>query len=140
MAKYWIAAISQEHTLRGVEGNFIQVCHGKQAPLKRMSKGDFVLIYSSKVTMADKEKYQRFTAVGQVIDDNIYQYQMTKDFNPFRRKVRFLPCLECPIIPLIERLDFIQDKKRWGYPFRYGFFEISEKDYQLIASKMIKHD
>ena len=32
--KYWIATISKEHTLRGVAGGFMQVCHGKQAPLK----------------------------------------------------------------------------------------------------------
>lgn len=140
MAKYWIAAISREHILKGIEGNFIQVCHGKQAPLKRMSKGDFILIYSSRVTMTDKEKYQRFTAIGQIVDDNIYQYQMAEDFNPFRRKIHFIPCGEYPIIPLIDQLDFIQDKQRWGYPFRYGFFEISEKDYQVIASKMIKYD
>ncbi len=36
--KYWIAAISKEHINRGVAENFIQVCHGKQAPLKRMKK------------------------------------------------------------------------------------------------------
>lgn len=137
MAKFWIASISKEHTLRGVQGNFIQVCHGKEAPLKRMSKGDFIIIYSSKIAMTDKEKYQKFTAIGELLDDEIYQYAMSETFCPFRRKVRFFACDETSILPLINELDFIQNKQRWGYPFRYGYFEISEKDYQLIAAKML---
>lgn len=136
MAKYWMASISKEHTLRGIKGSFIQVCHGKEGPLKRMSKGDHVIVYSSKIAMSDKEKYQQFTAIGEIIEEDIYQYRMTEDFTPFRRKVQFMASRDCPVIPLIEQLDFIQNKQKWGYPFRFGLFEISKKDYQLIASKM----
>ena len=49
--KYWVATVSKEHTLRGVAGGFMQVCHGKQAPLKRMKKGDYLIVYSSKITI-----------------------------------------------------------------------------------------
>jgi predicted RNA-binding protein len=140
MPKYWVAAISKEHTQRGVSGNFIQVCHGKQAPLKRMKKGDYLLIYSSKITMAGNEKLQKFTAVGQVIDDEVYQFQMTESFKPFRRNIEFLECEEVSIIPLINDLEFIHNKKSWGYPFRFGFFEIKENDFNLIASKMLKDE
>ena len=34
--KYWIGTVSKEHVLRGVAGDFCQVCHGKAAPLNRM--------------------------------------------------------------------------------------------------------
>lgn len=138
--KYWIATISKEHTQRGVNGNFIQVCHGKQAPLKRMSKGDFLLVYSSKITMEGNEKCQKFTAIGQVMDDDVYQFQMTDTFNPFRKNIEFLSCEETPIIPLINDLEFIPNKKSWGYPFRFGFFEIKENDFNLIASKMLQNE
>lgn len=138
--KYWIAAISKEHTLRGTNGNFIQVCHGKQAPLKRMKKGDYLLVYSSKITMEGNEKCQAFTAVGQVSDDGVYQVEMTENFKPFRRNIQFLKCSENPIIPLINDLEFISDKKYWGYPFRYGFFEIKENDFNLITSKMLLNE
>jgi predicted RNA-binding protein len=137
MTRFWIASISKEHTLRGINGNFIQACHGKKAPLKRMSKGDYIVIYSSKTTMSSGEKYQKFTAIGKVTDDDTYSFQMTESFIPFRRNIRFYECDECSIIPLINELGFIENKKMWGYPFRYGFFEISEKDFSLIASKMI---
>ncbi|HEX8014852.1 MAG TPA: EVE domain-containing protein [Flavobacterium sp.] len=138
--KYWIATISKEHAMRGVAGSFIQVCHGKETPLKRMKQGDYLLIYSSKITMEGNEKYQAFTAVGHVKDDEIYQYQMTESFKPFRRNIEFLNCTESSIIPLINDLEFITDKKFWGYPFRFGFFEIKEKDFNFITSKMLQNE
>lgn len=137
MIRYWIASVSKEHTEHGVEGKFIQVCHGKKAPLQRMKKGDHIIIYSSKIKMEDSEKLQRFTAIGKVMDDEVYSFQMTETFIPFRRNIEFYDCKECSIAPLIDQLDFIENKKFWGYPFRYGHFEISEKDFNLIASKML---
>jgi len=138
--KYWIATISREHTQRAITGNFIQVCHGKQSPLKRMRQGDYLLIYSSKVTMEGNEKCQAFTAVGQVTDNDVYQLQMTDTFKPFRRNIRFLKSKETPITPLINELSFIPNKKSWGYPFRFGFFEIKEHDFSLITSQMLNHE
>jgi predicted RNA-binding protein len=138
--KYWIAAVSKEHTMRGIAGSFMQVCHGKQAPLKRMKKGDYLLVYSSKISMEGNEKCQAFTAVGQVKDDDVYQFQMTENFIPYRRNIDFLNCLESPIIPLINDLEFISNKKSWGYLFRFGFFEIKEHDFNLITSKMLQNE
>lgn len=102
-----------------------------------MKKGDYIIVYSSKIKMNSPEKLQSFTAIGKVMDEEAYSFQMTETFIPFRRNIEFYDCRECPIIPLIDELDFIENKKFWGYPFRYGHFEISEKDFNLIASKMI---
>jgi hypothetical protein len=109
--KYWIAAVSKEHAQRGVNGSFIQVCHGKKTPLKRMKEGDYLLVYSSKNTMEGNEKCQAFTAIGKVVDNEVYQYQMTNDFKPFRRNIEFHECKEAPIAPLINDLEFIPNKK-----------------------------
>lgn len=138
--RYWMAAISKEHTERGVKDSFIQVCHGKQAPLKRMKKGDGLIVYSSKITMLGNEKCQAFTAIGEVADDNVYQFQMSEDFIPFRRNINFYDCDKTAIIPLINDLEFIKNKKSWGYPFRFGFFEINESDYNIISTKMLKNE
>jgi hypothetical protein len=138
--RYWVAAVSKEHTMRGVAGGFMQVCHGKQAPLKRMKKGDYLVVYSSKITMEANEKCQAFTAIGKVKDDDVYQFQMTENFKPFRRNIIFLDCQESSIIPLINDLEFIPNKKAWGYPFRFGFLEINEKDFNLISSKMLQNE
>jgi predicted RNA-binding protein len=126
--------------MRAINGNFIQVCHGKEAPLKRMNVGDYLLVYSSKITMEGNEKCQKFTAVGQVIDDEVYPFQMAENFRPFRRNIKFIECENISIIPLIDELEFIPNKKSWGYPFRFGFLEIKENDFNLIISKMIQDE
>ncbi len=94
------------------------------------------MFYSSKENLGDKKVYQKFTAIAQVKDELIYQTEMFKGFEPFRRKVTFLDCQETEIRPLINDLEFILNKKKWGFPFRYGFLEISKRDFNLITSKM----
>lgn len=135
--KYWLVVVSKEHVLRGVAGGFMQANHGKEAPLKRMHKGDGVVFYSSKMRMEDAGKLQMFTAIGEVADENIYQTRMTETFVPYRRNINFKHCTDVSILPLINELNFIPDKKSWGYPFRYGFIEISERDYTLISKQML---
>jgi len=134
---YWIAVISKDHIAKGVADGFIQVCHGKKSPLKRMKKDDWIIIYSGKKSMNGNEKCQAFTAIGQLTDDTIYSFQLSEEFIPFRRNVKFFPSNEVSIIPLISELDFIQNKKSWGYPFRFGLLKIGEKDFNYITSKML---
>ncbi|MEP7167705.1 MAG: EVE domain-containing protein [Candidatus Woesebacteria bacterium] len=135
--RYWVAVVSKEHAMRGVAGGFMQVCHGKQAPLKRMKQDDWMVVYSPKQTMEGKDKLQAFTAIGQATDEEVYQFEMTPTFIPFRRNMKFYDCKEISILPLIDKLDFIQDKKKWGFKFRFGFFEIGKGDFELIRSSMI---
>lgn len=134
--KYWIAVISKNHVLKGKEWQILQVCHGKKAPLKRIQSGDYIVFYSSKENLKDKKPLQKFTAIAKAMDNHIYQIEQFKGFMPFRRKVAFLSCNEIEIRPLINDLDFIRNKKSWGFPFRYGLLEISKKDFDLISTKM----
>jgi predicted RNA-binding protein len=136
--KYWIVVVSKDHIARGIEGGFMQANHGKEAPLKRMDVGDGVIFYSPKKTYGGNEVLQAFTAIGEVADDKIYQHKMADDFIPYRRNINYFKCQETPIAPLINELDFIENKTSWGYKFRFGFFEIPERDYKLIRSAMIE--
>lgn len=61
---------------------------------------------------------------------------MSPTFHPWRRRVEFIECVEAPIRPLIEKLSFIENKQRWGFPFRRGLFEIEQTDFGLIAGAM----
>ena len=140
MTRYWIIVASKDHILRGVEGGFVQACHGKATPLKRMKKGDYVVYYSSKMIFGESEPCQKFTAIGKVADDEVYPFQMTETFCPYRRNIEFFKSKEVSISELIDLLDFIPNKKSWGYPFRYGFLEIKENDFNLIASKMLENE
>jgi hypothetical protein len=138
--RYWINVVSKDHTMRGVSGGFMQSCHGKEAPLKRMKPNDWVVFYSPKETMEGDVKCQSFTAIGKIADGEVYQYTMSDDFIPFRRNVTFYRCREVPIAPLISRFEFIKNKTSWGSPFRFGFFEIPEVDFNLISQSMLKND
>lgn len=137
--KYWVIVASKDHVKNGISQGIAQTCHGKVAPLKRMRKGDFVIYYSGKQTYGKLDKCQEFTALGKVIDDEIYQVQVKEDFCPSRRNIEFSKSEDTSILPLINDLNFIQNKKSWGYPFRFGFFEIDQHDFDLISSQMLKH-
>ncbi|MVM33511.1 EVE domain-containing protein [Spirosoma sp. HMF4905] len=135
--RYWIVVASKDHVMRGVSGGFMQANHGKEAPLKRMKMNDWVIFYSPKLVLENDEKCQAFTAIGQVSDETIYQVTMADNFVPFRRNVTFYPTKDVSIVPLIGELDFIPNKKSWGYPFRFGFFEIGQADFDLIREQML---
>ena len=63
-----------------------------------MKRGDWILYYSSKIGMNSGEKVQAFTAVGQIVDDRVYQFRMAENFEPFRRDVVFQDAPHpCPI-------------------------------------------
>lgn len=134
--KFWINTVSRDHTRRGVAGGFTQAGHGRSTGLKRLAKGDAIVFYSPRTQLNGGEPLQRFTALGIVTDDEPYQAEMTPDFHPWRRRVDFLLCGEAPIQLLLDDLSFIPDKRRWGYPFRRGLFEIPMDDFERIARAM----
>jgi predicted RNA-binding protein len=61
---------------------------------------------------------------------------MAPDFHPWRRNIEFIKCKEAPIKALINDLNFITDKQKWGSPFRRGMFEITRNDFLKIAQAM----
>jgi hypothetical protein len=129
----WINTVSRDHVERGVRGRFTQATHGKPHMLRKMARGDWIVFYSPKTTYPDGKALQAFTAIGQVADDEPYQ---AAGEEPWRRNVDFLDCAETPIRPLLEHLDFIEDKARWGFKFRAGVFKIDDHDLEVIRSAM----
>lgn len=136
MTRYWIGVASRSHVMFGVKGGFAMLNHGKLAPLKKMKSGDFLIYYSPKIEMGKDEVCQKFVAVGKLKEGEPYQVKMTEDFEPFRRDVEYFEGVEADIKSLIEDLDFIKNKKSWGYAFRFGHLEISKKDFELITKAM----
>jgi hypothetical protein len=132
----WINTVSRSHVERGVAGGFTQANHGKPHMLKRMRRGDWIAFYSPRTDFPDGAALQAFTALGEVTDDEPYQVEMSADFHPWRRDVQFVRVRETPIHPLLGDLDFVEDKSRWGNKFRFGVFEISEHDLEVIRAAM----
>lgn len=136
MTRYWIGVASYEHVRRGVSGGFAQLNHGKAAPLRRMTAGDWLVYYSPREQREGGEPVQAFTAIGQLTGEEIAEVAMSERFTAARRAVHWLPAHPAPIRPLLGELRFIRNPERWGMTFRPGHLEINEADFQRIAAAM----
>ncbi|HKX43635.1 MAG TPA: EVE domain-containing protein [Burkholderiaceae bacterium] len=133
---HWIAVASAEHVALGRALGFMQVGHGKGAPLRRLRRGDRVAYYSPVRVLGTKDEYQSFTAIGTLLDERIYQADMAGGFKPFRRDVGWWPANPAPIRPLLPALAFTRDTPNWGQAFRYGLFRVAAADFARIAQAM----
>lgn len=136
-AQFWIGVACKEHVENGVKLGICQFCHGKSGPAKRLSRGDFVIYYSSKVTMEGNKLYQKFSAIGEVTDNAPYQVDQGNGFKPFRRNISYFDAKHLDIKPLVPLLPFIKNKKSWGHVFRYGFLTIDQRSFEIIAHGML---
>lgn len=136
MTKYWVGVASAEHVKKGFADGIAQVCHGKQGPLKRMQPGDWIVYYSPVDIFGSKQACRKFTAIGQIKAGDPYQFEMSPLFVPWRRDVQFMQAHDAAIEPLINQLQFIENKVHWGFKFRFGLFEINHHDFMLIAKNM----
>ena len=139
--KNWIAVASAEHARRGRDGwqtsqGYMQVCHGKLAPIRRVQPGDRVAYYAPTITMGGKDKCQSFISMGIVQDGNPYVFDMGGGFVPYRRDVAYVPAQEASILPLLDDFEFVESRQRWGYKFRFGLFDVSDHDMKMIAHAM----
>lgn len=136
-SRAWIAVASAEHVARGRREGFMQVCHGKAAPLRRVRPGDRVVYYSPTRSFGGKDPLRAFTALGTVLEGAPYEVQMSDDFRPFRRDVAWDPAAaEAPIAPLLDRLSFTAGRMSWGYALRFGLLAATPQDIDLIAAAM----
>lgn len=133
---FWIGVVSKSHVELGVAGGFIQLNHGKKAPVQRLKAGDGLIMYSPRLSFPDGAPLQAFTAIGTVLTGEVYQVEMSADFKPYRVDVSFMKCRETPIRPLIEQLTFIKSKTHWGAAFRFGYLKIPAHDFALVADSM----
>ena len=130
--RYWINTVSRDHVQRGKDGQFTQANHG----IRRAGRGDYIAFYSPRTEFDGGEPLQAFTGMAVVTDEKAYREPVTPDFHPWRRHVEYLAAADAPIRPLIDDLEFIRNKKSWGFTFRRGFFEINEVDFRKIAQAM----
>ena len=141
MNRHWIAVASAEHVRRGRSEGFMQVCHGKVSPLKRLQPGDGVVYYSpnqrysASHAQRGKDRLQAFTAIGTVRDGAPYKADLGGGFLPFRRDVLWHEAEPTMLALLQDKLSFTREKN-WGYRLRQGLIEISEADMTIIAEAM----
>ena len=142
MSRNWLAVASAEHVEIGRSAGFMQVCHGKASPLRRVQPGDRIVyyspnrLYSPSHALRGKDRLQAFTAIG-TVKGALYQADMGFGFHPFRRDVAWHDAEPAPLALLQEELAFTQENN-WGYRLRQGLVEISDADMTIIAAAMFK--
>ena len=142
MTRNWLAVASAEHVEIGRAGGFMQVCHGKATPLRRVQPGDRVVyyspnrVYTPNHAQRGKDRLQAFTALGTVRDGRVYQADMGFGFQPFRRDVDWHEARVAPLAILKPQLALTQ-VQNWGYRLRRGLLEITSSDMDAIAEAMI---
>ncbi|HEV8083592.1 MAG TPA: EVE domain-containing protein [Chitinophagaceae bacterium] len=134
--KYFLICASKDHVLKGVEGGFAQAGHGRKDLMSKPSKGDRIVYYSSKDKFENGKSLQTFTDIGEIIDSELYQPNTISKLKPYRRDVKYDKSVDAEIRPLIEKLSFIKNKKRWGFYLISGFREISKGDFEIIQQAM----
>lgn len=135
MQKYWINVIPKERVVKAVEEGIMQ-SQGDEAHLSRMQKDDWVIFYSPREDIEGTTKLQAFTAIGQIADTVIYPVEHS-EIKAFRRKVTYTKSKEVPVIPLIQKLGFIRNKKHWGFIFKLNLIQILEEDFNIISKEMV---
>ena len=131
----WLGVVSEDHVRRAVSLGIAQVNHGTRAGLARMSVGDWMIYYSPKQRRDGGEPIKAFTAIGRLVDDEIWQAD-DGDFHPFRRRVEYVQdAVAAPIASLQGALD-LTARPNWGYQLRRGLLELSPGDLDIICGAM----
>lgn len=134
MRGHWVVVAAAEHVARGRAGGFVQACHGRAAPLRRMRPGDVVACYSPTGRFRGADRLQEFTAIGVAAAGEPYRAEMD-GFTPFRRDVAWRAAAPAPMAPLVGRLSFTMSRN-WGHALRFGLLAVTADDMRLIADAL----
>ncbi|WP_293865894.1 EVE domain-containing protein [uncultured Alsobacter sp.] len=135
-ASYWLGVACAAHVRRGRGEGFMQLCHGRAAPLRRIRPGDGIVYYSPTTQMGVPDGYRSLTAIGRVRERDTYRVTMAPGFEPFRRDVEWAASREIAIAPLLPLLSFSAGNRNWGYQLRRGIVPMTAEDFELIAGAM----
>ena len=130
----WLGVVSRAHVQRGQSGGFAQLCHGKAQPLRRMRCGDWLVYYSPSIEMGGAP-LRAFSALGQLVDDDVFPFDMGGGFVPFRRHVQYLATREVPLDAVKDRLELCASA-HWSMSLRRGHLPLCAGDLRIIAEAM----
>lgn len=133
--RHWVAVISREHASIAAGSGFLQVCHGKAAPLRQTGAGDEVFIYCPRTEMGKGALLRTVEYHCVFRDDVIYQVEQFPGFRPFRKDVTFSKNLCAVVLKNVAGLQF-SSNSGWGMLTRRGFFEIGLSDAALLRTAM----
>lgn len=130
----WLGVASADHVARGVGLGIGQIGHGARPGLARMRPGDVLVYYSPRETL-DGAPLRAFTAIGRVVDDEVWQAD-EGEFRPWRRRVAYESGAR-PVALASVRADLeLTSGPDWGYRLRRGLVELGDHDATVMAAAM----
>jgi hypothetical protein len=100
-----------------------------------MRAGDW-LVYYSPTRELGGQSLKAFTAIGRVVDDEVFELDMGDGFVAFRRRVKYVRgAHEVPLHALQARLELCAGP-HWGMALRRGHLPLSAADFTVIAQAM----
>jgi hypothetical protein len=132
----WVSIASRERVTTAVQGGFCQLNHGREAPVRRLQPGDYIIYYAPRERMRAGVVVQAFVALGKILPGEPYRAHTSKEFRPFRRDVEYSVGTDAPIRPLLRKLSFTRNRACWGQASRRGIFRIEPDDLAIIANAM----
>lgn len=130
---HWLGVVCRDHVRRGTQLGIAQLGHGQRDGLARLAADDWLIYYSPRTSLRDGAPLQAFTALGVVVDDEIWQAH-EGTFHPWRRRIEYLPdAVETPIRSL--SLDLTAESG-WGAQLRRGLVRLTDDDFGRIRTAM----
>jgi len=136
MSTNWIAVAWDEHLRLGRSNGFMQVSHGKSAPLRRVEPGDRVVFYSPTDAFRGKDKLQSFTAIGVVKEGRSISSRHGRRILPVPSGCHLANGRGDTDPDACRAAGVHEGNRNWGYQLRSGLAEISELDMLRIVRAM----
>jgi len=145
---YWLCITNEENWKVIRERNIWGVPERHKNTIVRVKPGDKLVIYLKRERVKDKVVEPRivavYEAVSEVFRDSSRIFKTPKGMGnetfPLRIKLKPVKIFEKPVEfkPLIPKLKFITNKKKWsGHLMGKAMREIPEDDFKLISSEQI---
>ncbi|HIE29058.1 TPA: EVE domain-containing protein, partial [Candidatus Poribacteria bacterium] len=131
--------ISQKYSLIGVS-------ESRKVSLMSMKKGDGLVFYISRKKIGQRGTSGRvceFGGIGKVIGEACESqnpiWNTVGDITfPYRRKVEITPAKQrVQVTEMLNSLDFLVGKKKWGGFFLQSLRKISDKDFETIKNAIL---
>ena len=141
MPNYWIFPITQDSLYVSLDKEIVGTRSKNRKRVENWEIGDLIIFYVSREEYHSMNPVREFQALVECISHPFESNQkiwshIGGDVFPTRVRIRVVNKKKCKIMPLIERLSFIKNKKNWGSAFFSGIRKISQNDFNLIIKAM----
>jgi predicted RNA-binding protein len=142
MPRYWILCMSEDNYEIARTQGLIGLAERHKVAIQKLAIGDMMTFYISKKKVDSPpndpaDKVQQFRGMARVTGDafesnDLIWHVREGEIFPHRRQVEFLAGGSAEARPLIERLSFVTNTSYWALPFRKGYVEVTQKDFDTI--------